>query len=274
MKLKNTLTCLLSVPILYTSNPSLQYKFDVRENSQSEIINTYKEYNKRTVSHNRKIYNVEEIGGDFIITDESDSKVYLSHDDLSDVIFTYYMDKKIDEFSAEKLSGDVETLENLVAGSVIKGEIMNAIKSVWKNKSNVSGMLSFVFNFVDSMEIDPKFYAKVLIGNISAQYGPVQIGVVALYEMKGSVLDSKMAKAIYKGLSESEPLVEPSIDYLRAALTSPNYELSEDEKKELKKLDPAKRREKIIEKIKNTPEFDSFEAETNRRADEWDSIKK
>ena len=274
MKLKNTLTCLLSVPILYTSNPSLQYKFDVRENSQSEIINTYKEYNKRTVSHNRKIYNVEEIGGDFIITDESDSKVYLSHDDLSDVIFTYYMDKKIDEFSAEKLSGDVETLENLVAGSVIKGEIMNAIKSIWKNKSSVGGMLDSIFNLIDSAEIDPRFYAKILIGNISAQYGPVQIGVVALYEMKGSVLDSKIAKAIYKGLSESEPLVEPSIDYLRAALTSPNYELSEDEKKELKNLDPAKRREKIIEKIKNTPEFDSFEAETNRRADEWESIKK
>ena len=39
--------------------------------------------------------------------------------------------------------------------------------------------------------------------------------------------------------------------HLRAALTSPNYELSEDEKKELKKLDPAKRREKIIEKINN-----------------------
>ena len=273
MKFKNTLTCLLSVPILYTSSPSLQYKFDVRENSQSEIINIYKESNKRTVSHNRKIYNVEEMGGDFIITDESDSKVDLPHDDLNDVIFTYYMDKKIDEFPAEKLSGDVETLENLVAGSVIKGEIMNAIKSVWKNKSNVSGMLSFVFNFVDSMEIDPKFYAKVLIGNISAQYGPVQIGVVALYEMKGSVLDSKMAKAIYKGLSESEPLIEPSIYYLRDALTSLNYELSEDEKKELKNLDPAKRREKIIEKIKNTPEFDSFEAETNRRAVEWESIK-
>jgi len=220
--IKKTLSyggALLSVPIFYSSSLNLPYNFNIR-NSQSEVV-IYREYNKRTVSHNRKIYNVEERGGDFIITDESDSKVDLPHDDLSDVIFTYYMDKKIDEIPAEKLSGDVETLENLVAGSVIKGEIMNAIKSVWKNKSNVSGMLYFVFNLVDSTEIDPKFYAKILIGNISAQYGPVQMGVVALYEMKGSVLDSKMAKAIYKGLSESEPLIEPSIDYLRDALSSP-----------------------------------------------------
>lgn len=272
MKLKNSLSCLLTIPIFYSFSPILQNNFNIR-NSQSEVA-IYKESNKRTVSHNRKIYNVAEDYGNFIISDENDNEVELATDDIGDITFTYYMDKKIEEHPAEKLSGDVETLEDLVAGSVIKGEIMNAIKSVWKNKGSVSGMLSSVFNLVDSMEIDPKFYAKILVGNISAQYGPVQRGVVALYEMKGSILDSKMANAIYKGLSESEPIIGPSIDYLRSALISPNYELNDEEREELKKLGSDKRREKILEKIKNTPEFDNFEAETNRRADEWESMKK
>ena len=207
--------------------------------------------------------------GDYIAPNTPARRSY-----LIELAMCYLADEKIQSIGVEKLEKDVRNLENLV-GISAGSTMLDYGKKVWKDKTKPWELLKGVFKLGDRLETDPKFYITILAGNISAKLGGKQQEAVNL--LKGAnrfPFDSFIYGRIRGNLEQSEPYVETGYMLLNSALENKNLDLNDEEKDLLSKMKPEKKREYIINKIKESPEYILFESESERRLKDWEDLRK
>lgn len=233
-------------------------------------------YQKKRISHSNRQYTVSYDRNKFYFEDTSGNKITPDNPEnrnlLMDLAACYLTDEKVKSIGVDELINDVNNLENLVATTTIKN-ISAIAYSVWESKTDPFSLLSLVFQIGDTLETDPRFYVTVLTGNISSALGKKQKEAVSLIN-KYPQLDSFVYGRIRMLLEDSEPYIEPSYLFLKNALRSPNYKLTNIEKDKILEMEPSQRRQYLINKIQSTPEFITYSNTVKAKQTAWGNLRR
>jgi len=199
------------------------------------------------------------------------------------------MDDKIKErgISGNSLRREIKNLDSLVENSIyeqIKGLINNTYDLGPSGKFWWLG----IRDALAGVSVNPKFYVRALSGKVKNYAQPFHLKAADYLDKKRRIPEFYNSTKIFENISKSDPLVVPTLIFLENVEDSnnPAFDIYERDLQEFKKLkyadssDPEVKEklkrisDRIVNRIKNTPEYQRYQYLSRRTKNFWEELER
>jgi len=200
---------------------------------------------------------------------------------LGRIKVSYNTAREIENLNSNLLSRQISDLEKMIDRSILYETGKMIYRTANSFESDMPWWTGSV-NAVSQMYVDPKFYARTFIGNLGREAISHQKKAIPLIKMSEQygVLTDLQYKQIHEELVMSYPYIEPLTQFAHAvnSTKNPAFAIDQKELEEFKKIKFKDKNSpevkaisnKIITRIRNTPEFKKYEEEKNKRLKQLD----